>query len=719
MCTAIVALCGAGGQGASASGIPHRTIPMARPALVGPHAVRTLVVKTTADTPPPCKPSAFSLRCAVDQANKDGSGDTIAFSIPSSDRGCKTQTIHGSAVAVCTIKAIVNDKQDCCFALFASDTIIDGYTQPGARRNTSPMGSGAGDNAILTIDVDGSSLSVGRTALDLVGPRETVTGLAITNFRTGFDGIDVFNSNDKIWGDFLGIGPDGRPQPNDIGLFLAGNPQSQVRGTQIGGNVPSTANVISANTLSILVNSGLSGGGTVVQGNYINTTVDGAGALVGGVGLDIASTRGVQVGGMTSDQRNVILGTLEVGDSEQVSVQGNYIGTDVKGQKALNTGSSGVAVGGPQSSQILIGGTAAGAGNLISGNTGAAVSLTNDSIGTIVQANLIGTDATGRRAVPNGIGVSILDSDGNVVGGTTPAVRNVISGNTSAGVLIDDGVGNLIQGNFIGTDLSGTMALGNGKDGTAAVNLVTEDFRNSDNHIGGAAAGAGNVISGNLADGVDLSSIESALTPRNTVEANIIGMTAGAKRPLGNARNGVFVADNVNGASIGNPAGPGGNLIAFNRMSGVLVGLSAANTRVHVAINRNTMARNGGLGIDLGPQGVVNCASTPPGPNDYTPCPVIRTASTQQASGSACGGCLVEVFVATNEPDDLRHGEGQAFRGRAVAGSNGLWTVLLAPGVSVGQQLTATATRPATSANPPSSSRGAETSEFAANVAVH
>src|SRR5581483_4700177 len=116
------------------------TIPFQLPTA---HAASTLTVTTTADLST-CT-TTLSLRCAINQANKDGSGDTIAFNIPHTDPGC--------AGSVCTIS--ITDALNPLPMLTANTTTINGYTQPGARPNTNPLSSG--DNAILTMRLDGSS----------------------------------------------------------------------------------------------------------------------------------------------------------------------------------------------------------------------------------------------------------------------------------------------------------------------------------------------------------------------------------------------------------------------------------------------------------------------------------------------------------------------------------------------------------------------------------
>src|SRR5262249_3397782 len=155
---------------------------------------------------------------------------------------------------------------------------------------------------------------------------------------------------------------------------------------------------------------------------------------------------------------------------------------------ALGNGDTGIAVtfknlgatqpsNPPAPSYTTIGGTAAGAGNLISGNFSYGVLIDGTwggAVSNLVQGNLIGTDVTGLQGLGNGQdGVLINNASINTIGGTTPAARNVISDNAVPGNLVGSGiwvngsnsVGNLIEGNYIGTDATGTRALGNYQDG--------------------------------------------------------------------------------------------------------------------------------------------------------------------------------------------------------------------------------------------------------------
>src|SRR5262249_60398129 len=128
-------------------------------------------------------------------------------------------------------------------------------------------------------------------------------------------------------------------------------------------------------------------------------------------------------------------------------------------------------------------GTAAGAGNLISGNGNNGINL---GPGNTVQGNLIGTDVTGLTAVPNGNGI-VVQSGNGLIGGTAPGARNVVSGNTGDGIAVGGVNGNVtqVQGNFVGVDITGNAALGNKGSGISTSGAGVT--------IGGTTAAARNI----------------------------------------------------------------------------------------------------------------------------------------------------------------------------------------------------------------------------------
>ena len=196
-----------------------------------------------------------------------------------------------------------------------------------------------------------------------------------------------------------------------------------------------------------------------------------------------------------------------------------------------------------QSSGNTIGGTSPGAANVISGNgvitgNGYGVEITDSSSGNFVQGNMIGTDTTGTIAIPNQTGVGIDSaSTGNIIGGEAIGAGNVISGNIGSGVYITDigTTGNLVAGNLIGTDVTGSLPLGNGRWGV----LIYVGPEN--NTIGGTVAMARNVISadGFSADGY--SGVEIYNANDNLVEGNYVGTDAAGTAAIANAMDGIQI----------------------------------------------------------------------------------------------------------------------------------------------------------------------------------
>jgi hypothetical protein len=148
-----------------------------------------------------------------------------------------------------------------------------------------------------------------------------------------------------------------------------------------------------------------------------------------------------------------------------------------------------------------------------------------------VEGNYIGTDVTGTHALGNhGAGVFMAVSTGNTIGGTTAATRNLISGNgqgngqgmyasgSLSGVVVLGGSGNIVEGNYIGTDLTGTQAIGNHDAGVSVT--TNHGFGGTGNTIGGTVPGAGNLIAYNDGDGVWVNTAAGNAIHQNSIFAN-------------------------------------------------------------------------------------------------------------------------------------------------------------------------------------------------------
>ena len=202
-----------------------------------------------------------------------------------------------------------------------------------------------------------------------------------------------------------------------------------------------------------------------MQGNRVGTNRTGS-APLGNFRFGIAATgSGAVIGGSGAGEGNHVAGTWDEGirvntGAVDTVIQGNLIGTNTAGDGKLSTDHD-EAVYVMASTGTLIGGTGPGEGNLISGNNAGV--RTQESPATML-GNLIGTDATGLSGIANTYGIQTSQAFGvgaaQQIGDGTAAGRNVISGNTGAGVYADQVV--TLRGNYVGVGVDGTTPLGNG-----------------------------------------------------------------------------------------------------------------------------------------------------------------------------------------------------------------------------------------------------------------
>jgi trimeric autotransporter adhesin len=615
-----------------------------------------LVVTNTNDS------GVGSLRNAINFANSNPGADTITFNIPTSD-----PNYNAGPPARWTIRPTTNLPD------ITGQTTIDATTQPGYAGTPLIELNGSSNGSIVDIAFNLRPGSDGST----------FKGLVINNFD--FAAFFVESNGNTFQGNYIGTDITGTvDQGNGGGFNINGS------NNVIGGTGANEGNLISGNGYGISLNNG----NNTIQGNLIGTDVTGVVALGNlGEGISLGLSTGNQIGGTTAAARNVISGNGDYGISlitlsNNNVIQGNYIGVGSNGTTALGNTNGGIYL--QESSGNQIGGTAAGAGNVISSNTGAGIELwgpASTSDNNIIQGNFIGTNAAGTADLGNTAeGIWLRDgANDNTIGGTTAAARNIISGNNTNGITIN-GTGNAIAGNYIGTNAAGTADLGNTLDGvfisnaasntiggatagagnllsgnnrngvliqgaSATSNIVQGNFIGTDNTgntvltnsdaiatsnginiqapnntIGGTVAGAGNVIGGARNTGI---AFETAAATNNTIQGNSIGVGANGTSNIGNTTDGIAIFTDGGGQIIGGTVAGAGNIIANNGNDGVAVTSSSNNQ-----INGNSIFNNGQLGIDLGNNGVTanDAGDGDTGANALQNFPVITAATASGAN---------------------------------------------------------------------------------------
>jgi parallel beta-helix repeat protein len=168
----------------------------------------------------------------------------------------------------------------------------------------------------------------------------------------------------------------------------------------------------------------------------------------------------------------------------------------------------------------------------------------------VVIGNYIGTNRTGSAAIPNGTGVNISSGSNNQIGGAAEGARNVISGNANSGVFVAGGSGNIVQGNYIGVKANGTEALRN------SVGVIV--WGGSNTLVGGAAPGAKNVISGN-SNAVKIWGPETG----NKLQGNYIGTDYLGLNPIPNTADAITLTNPAD-VVIGGEASGEGNIVSAN-----------------------------------------------------------------------------------------------------------------------------------------------------------
>lgn len=409
---------------------------------------------------------------------------------------------------------------------------------------------------------------------------------------------------------------------------------------------------------------------STITGNYIGTNATATDTAGNYIGIEItAGANYTTVGGSTLAERNIISGNEHIGirllDVNYCTVIGNYVGVDRTGSSALPN-YDGISLEGAAKFNT-IGGTNAYERNIVSGNIAYGIPVFGAGAeGNIIIGNYIGTDISGTIAIPNTYGVLFDDgSFGNILGGNTAAERNILSGNSAYGVFIYNmGTNsNVVKGNFIGTDLNGTTAIPN------AVGIVIDGA--AYNHVIDS-----NIISGNLQEGIyiNITGSDSTSIIKNKIGVDING------NPLGNGSDGIRISQgpkySIIGGSIANA-----NIIAHNGGNGVYIMFPDDNFHL---ISYNSIHNNSGLGIDLFPPGVNanDIGDIDTGANEGMNYPEIdtvifiagpnKTIISGTLDTQSPNQCTIQIFMAI--PDLSGHGQGSEYLSSIAPDSLGNWS---------------------------------------------
>ena len=561
-------------------------------------------------------------------------------------------------------------------------------------------------NSLNGIRLSGTGNRVGVLGNDVSDTLETNTISGNTQ-----DGIYITNNNNTIAGNKI--------TANTLnGIQVYGCIE-----TLIGTNGNNVADALEGNLISGNLDYGIyinQANQTTIAGNRIGTNAAGDAQqrnMDGGIYVydgyaNVIGTDGVGLG--AAGEGNLISGQATFGikfyASENNTIAGNIIGADLTGLIALPNG-AGIQF--DRSGYNFIGTNGDGVGdalerNLVSGNTTLGIDLYGiDTEGNTIAGNIIGLNLSGTAKLPNGksglrLGGSadenLVGTDGDGISDTLE--RNIISGNTEYGIYIDGGQLNEIAGNYVGTNITGTGALGNTLDGVKVFGGSANKIGTNGDGIGDAREG--NVISGNGANGIYLAYSTVNPTSANYIQANLIGTTASGTGALGNFSNGIYL-ERVQDNAIGWSASTFGNTIAYNPGAGIRF-----TSPVQMTGNRflgNRMFANG-LGIDLGNAGITynDTGDGDTGANGLLNFPVITGAESTgdtigvsyQLNSKASRTYTLDFYLSTT-CNSSGYGEGEIYVGYFSVTTDATGNVLGAQGLAAdnipgGLFLTATTT---------------------------
>lgn len=603
----------------------------------------TFYVNNTGDTGP------GTLRDAITMSNSALSGpNTIDFSL----LGSGVQTI----TPVTDLPTIVNNA-----------VIIDGYTAVGSSPNTNPINQP--NNATLTIVIQGPGAGynlpgpINGLRLGTGSDGSTIQGLCINNFAyltqaapsvyAAGSGIEIDSSDNTVSGCFIGVDPSGEVSlPCIFDILIVGD------GNTFGGSANESRNLTNG---SYFYEVAVFGSNATIEGNTIGLDRSGTTSLQDTSAVGVV----VDANGCTI-QGNVISGhsnqnVLIFFADESLIIQGNTIGPDITGTQAVSPNGIGVflydSLSTPVSLQID--------SNQISANTYGIVvgenSFSNAQfIGVQITNNLIGVDATGALPLPNTLDGILLGFAEN-----TYIAGNVISANERHGIRTGKARYTTITDNSIGSDISETIALGNGGDGIR-LGTTGVGLQSFGDVIGGAKPGTGNFIAYNAGNGIKtFSFVEDETIIGNTIAYNgkagiyispYAGeIDVGMYNNMGNVR---LVGDLASqGDTNLGPLGTS-NLIVSNVEDGIKIYRASRNT-----LQTNIVGFNGGTGVTIengssnlvgGKTGATVSTGNPPVLGNVITENGDDGVKVEEESGSADDNAIIGNSIADNQRDGIK-----------------------------------------------------------------
>ena len=546
--------------------------------------------------------------------------DPITFSAGSGNQGSGIQVTGGNnnkigLVASNTIVAHINTgsagvKVDGAVGTLINNNLIGIVSNGNTIANDIGIQliNGANNNLIGNVlNIDKNVISGNTTAGILIEGNTTV--------------------NNEIRGNFIGVGIDGGvAAPNNVGIELKNGANNNLIGAD-GFSIK--RNIISANTTAGVYITGTTTGNNIIYKNYIGSDSTNTIGASNNFGIWIKNCSTSNYIGAYNDSKNspVISGNvvgIVLDNASTQQVYNSKIGVRNLGNAPLPNVHGIVIQNG--SFDNVIGGNNPFQSNIISGNDSIGIAINNCNTNSVL-GNRIGTNTSGNIAIGNLIGIFINGGNGNIIGTNNAGEGNLITSNSSAGLILDNNPSSVkIQGNYIGTD-SGAVSVFSGSGNGIGV-LIT----NTTNiNVVGGSSGEGNYFASNgVSIGIDNSSGQ-------IIQGNVIGINKAGTSYLGtsNTNMGIYLNDAINTSIGGTGASKNaianqafgiysiystgtlieGNVLGSNLTgSGILLtgfntqnkGVFLDSTTTNSTVGPNNIISGNGIGVEVSNTGTTN-----------------------------------------------------------------------------------------------------------------